>query len=154
VATKIDLMTTLCSAFGVFSAFGVAILTFFAAGTGLGKLRDWLVRREENRHMAAWRAVRRGDVLVWVVAGMVAFAVLVSGIGLFTSFFWLQAVSNGSHTASWAYTFAEIMFYMEAVIVTIISVVAVIGGAIAVLPVSPGGRRLKSAPSTRQAVEL
>jgi uncharacterized membrane protein YedE/YeeE len=46
--------------------------------------------------MAARRAARRGDVLIWLVAGVAAFAVLVSGIGLFTSFFWLQAVSNGS----------------------------------------------------------
>jgi uncharacterized membrane protein YedE/YeeE len=131
-------MTTLCSAFGVFSAFGVAILSFFAAGGGLGKISDWLVRRS-NTHMAARKAARRGDVLVWLVAGVVAFAVLVSGIGLFTSFFWLQAISNGSHTASWAYTSAEIMFYLEAVIITIISVVAVIGGAIAVLPTGQGG---------------
>jgi uncharacterized membrane protein YedE/YeeE len=105
--------------------------------------------------MGARRAARRGDVLIWLVAGVVAFAVLVSGIGLFTSFFWLQAVSNGSHTASWAYTFAEIMFYMEAVMVTIISVVAVMGGAFALLQVGQGGDvSNQPAPSTRQAVEL
>ena len=154
LATKIDFMTTLCSAFGVFSAFGVAILSFFAAGGGLGKLCDWLVTRGKT-HMAARRAARRGDVLVWLAAGVVAFTVLVSGICLFTSFFWLQAVSNGSHTASWAYTFAEIMFYMEAVIVTVISVVAVIGGAIAVLPGGLGADASNlPAPSPRQAVEL
>jgi hypothetical protein len=154
VATKLDLMTTLCGAFGVFSAFGVAILSFFAAGGGLGNLSGWLVKRGKT-HMAARRAARWGDALVWLVAGVVAFAVLVSGTGLFTSFFWLQAVSNGSHTASWAYTFAEIMFYMEAVIVTIISVVAVIGGAIAVMPDGEGGAAANQpAPATRQAVEL
>src|ERR1700690_2867029 len=91
-ATKLGLMTTLCGAFGVFSAFGVAILSFFAAGGGLGNLSGWLVKRGKT-HMAARRAARWGDALVWLVAGVVAFAVLVSGTGLFTSFFWLQAVS-------------------------------------------------------------
>jgi hypothetical protein len=55
------------------------------------------------------------------------------------SFFWLRAVANGSGSASkWAYTFADNMFYMEAVVITVISVVAVIGGAIAALPAGKG----------------
>jgi hypothetical protein len=148
LATKIDLMTTLCSAFGVFSAFGAAILAFFTAGGGLGRLRGWLVEREQ-KHMVRWRAVRRGQVLVWVVAGVVALAVIISGLGLFTSFFWLKAVANGSGPASrWAYTFADTMFFMEAVVVTFITVVAVIGGAIATLPPGKGRRRLKPASSS------
>lgn len=41
MATEVDLMTTLCSAFGVFSAFGVAILAFFTGGGGLQRLGGW-----------------------------------------------------------------------------------------------------------------
>ena len=123
-------MTTLCSAFGVFSAFGAAILAFFTAGGGLGRLSNWVAQRANPR----W-----GDALVWLVAGVVALAVIISGLGLFTSFFWLRAVANGSGPASrWAYTFADNMFYLEAVVITVISVVAVIGGAIAALPAGKG----------------
>lgn len=137
--TKIDLMTTLCSAFGVFSAFGAAILAFFTAGGGLRRLRTWLTQREEKHHMERRKALGRGKALVWLVAGVVALTVLISGLGLFTSFFWLRAAANGSgHASRWAYTFADTMFYIEAVLVTVITVVAVIGGAIAALP--PGER--------------
>jgi hypothetical protein len=139
MTTKIDLMTTLCSAFGVFSAFGAAILAFFTAGGGLRRLRDWLVGREK-KHMVARRAVRRGQVLVCLVACVIALAVIISGLGLFTSFFWLRAVANGSgHASRWAYTFADTMFFFEAVVVTVITVVAVIAGAIAALPPGKGG---------------
>lgn len=130
MTTKIDLMTTLCGAFGVFSAFGVAILAFFAAGGGLGRLSVWVAKRKSR----GW-----GDALVWLVAGVVALVVIISGLGLFTSFFWLQAVANGSgHASRWAYTFADTMFFMEAVVITVITVVAVIGGAIAALPPGQG----------------
>ena len=147
MATKIDLMTTLCSAFGVFSAFGVAILAVFTAGGGLGRLSGWVAQRENLR----W-----GEAFVWLVAGVVALVVLISGIGLFTSFFWLRAVANGSGQASrWAYTFADTMFYMEAVLVTVITVVAVIGGAIATLPHGKGSDAPNQpARPTEQAVEL
>ena len=155
MATKIDLMTTLCSAFGVFSAFGVAILAFFTAGGGLGRLRTWVAQREEEHHIEQLKAVRWGEALVWLVAGVVALTVLISGIGLVTSFLWLRAVANGSGQASkLAYTFADTMFYIEAVLVTVITVVAVIAGAIAALP--PGKRRDASNQPARpagQAVE-
>jgi hypothetical protein len=138
VPTKIDLMTTLCSAFGVFSAFGAAILAFFSGGGGLGRLRTWLTQREEK--LGPLRAVRRGDALVWLVAGAVGLTVLISGAGLLTSFLWLKAAANGSgHASRWAYTFADNMFYVEAVLVTVITVVAVIGGAIAALARGKGG---------------
>ena len=61
MATKADVMTTLCSAFGVFTAFGAAILAFFTAGTGLGRLSKWMADREKR---LLW-----GDTLVWLVAG-------------------------------------------------------------------------------------
>ena len=48
MATKADVMTTLCSAFGVFTAFGAAILAFFTSGTGLGRLRKWIVGSREE----------------------------------------------------------------------------------------------------------
>ena len=155
MATKIDLMTTLCSAFGVFTAFGAAILAFFTAGGGLQRISNWLVGREK-KHLEVRRAARRGNVLVWLVAGVVAFAVIISGLGLFTSFFWLQAVANGSgHASRWAYTFADTMFYMEAVVVTVITVVAVIGAAIAALPDGQGGDASdQPARPTGQAVKL
>ncbi len=131
MATKADVMTTLCSAFGVFTAFGAAILAFFTAGTGLGRLSKWMADREKR---LLW-----GDTLVWLVAGVVALAVIISGAGLITSFIWLRAAANGSgHAASWAYTFAEDMFFTEAVIITVITVVAVMGTAFAVLPDGKG----------------
>ena len=90
-----------------------------------------------------------GDAVVWLVAGVVALAVIISGLGLFTSFFWLRAAANGSgHAPRWAYTFAETMFYMEAVVITAITVVAVIATAIAALPEWPRWRRSKSASSS------
>jgi hypothetical protein len=139
-------MTTLCSAFGVFSAFGAAILAFFTAGGAFGKLSDWVARHGKLR----W-----GDALVWLIAGVLALAVIISGVGLFTSFFWLQAVANGSgHASRWAYTFADNMFFMEAVVVTVITLVAVIGGAIAALPSGKGSNASKQpVPATGQAVE-
>jgi hypothetical protein len=87
MATRIDVMTTLCSAFGVFSAFGVAILVFFAGGGGLQRISSWLVRRAEARAgpgdaEADGKAMLRGAVLVWAVAGMVALTVIISGAGL------------------------------------------------------------------------
>jgi hypothetical protein len=138
MATKIDVMTTLCSAFGVFSAFGVAILAFFTAGGGLQRISSWLVRRREaNTSDAepARKAMLRGDALVWLVAGVVALTVIISGVGLFTSFFWLVAVAHGAlYLPSWSYECAQDMFYTEAVIVTVITVVAIIGTAFAALP--------------------
>jgi uncharacterized membrane protein len=131
VASKADVMTTLCSAFGVFSAFGAAILAFFTAGTGLGRLSKWMADRQKNQ---LW-----GNVLVWLVAGVVALAVIISGLGLLTSFIWLRASANGAGQASsGAYTFAEDMFFTEAVIITVITVIAVIGTAIAALPGGKG----------------
>jgi phosphatidylglycerophosphate synthase len=80
-----------------------------------------------------------GNVLVWVVAGVVALAVIISGLGLLTSFIWLRAAANGSgHASRGAYTFAEDMFFTEAVIITVITLVAVIGTAIAVFPGGKG----------------
>lgn len=137
---KSDVMTTICSAFGVFSAFGVAILAFFTAGGGLQRISAWLVRREEakakpNATEADGKAALRGDVLVWLVAGVVIVVVIISGVGLFTSFFWLVAgASVPPHVQSWAYNCAEVMFYIEAVVITVITVVAVIGAALAALP--------------------
>ena len=61
MATKIDLMTTLCSAFGVFSAFGVAILAFFTAGGGLGRLSNWVAQRENLR----WGMRSSGWLQAW-----------------------------------------------------------------------------------------
>jgi uncharacterized membrane protein YedE/YeeE len=138
MATRIDVMTTLCSAFGVFSAFGVAILAFFTAGGGLQRISSWLVRRREaktNGTEPAHKAILRGDALVWLVAGVVALTVIISGVGLFTSFFWLVAVAHGAlYLPSWSYECAEDMFYTEAVVVTVITVVAIIGTALAALP--------------------
>jgi hypothetical protein len=138
MATKIDVMTTLCSAFGVFSAFGVAILAFFTAGGGLQRISSWLVRRREDRTNGAepaQKAVLRGHALVWLVAGVVALTVIISGVGLFTSFFWLVAVAHGTlYLPSWSYECAQDMFYTEAVVVTVITVVAIIGTALAALP--------------------
>jgi hypothetical protein len=140
MGTKIDVMTTLCSAFGVFSAFGVAILAFFTAGGGLQRISSWLVRRKAERAQSdnadvKKKAMLRGDLVVWLVASLVALVVLVSGIGLFTSFFWLVAVAHGAGSLpKWSYTCAEDMFYTEAVVVTAITVVAIIGTALAALP--------------------
>lgn len=145
VGTKIDLMTTLCSAFGVFSAFGAAILAFFTAGGACENL---------SARVAKHKNLRWGDALVWLIAGVVALAVIISGLGLFTSFFWLQAVANGSgHASRWAYTFADNMFFMEAVVVTVITVVAVIGGAIAALPPGKCSDASTASPATGQAVK-
>jgi hypothetical protein len=133
-------MTTLCSAFGVFSAFGVAILAFFTAGGGLQRMSAWLVRRgkensESNDTETEGEAAGRGGALVWLVAGVVALTVIISGVGLFTSFLWLVNVANGpGHVPKWAYKCAEVMFYIEAVLITVITVVAVIGSAFAALP--------------------
>jgi hypothetical protein len=154
MATKVDVMTTLCSAFGVFSAFGVAILAFFTGGGGLQRISSWLVRRREAKAgpdsvEADGKAVLRGDVLVWAIAGVVAVTVIISGIGLFTSFYWLVAVANGTvHTPSWSYECAQDMFYGEAVIVTVITVIAIIGTALAALPnfKTAGPRNSKPAP--------
>jgi hypothetical protein len=138
MATKIDVMTTLCSAFGVFSAFGVAILAFFTAGGGLQRISSWLVRRRQARDNGAeakGKAMLRGDLLVWLVACVVALTVIISGVGLFTSFFWLVAVAHGAvYLPSWSYECAQDMFYTEAVVVTVITVVAIIGTALAALP--------------------
>jgi hypothetical protein len=138
MGTKIDVMTTLCSAFGVFSAFGVAILAFFTAGGGLQRISSWLVRRHEaktNGADPAQKAALRGDALVWLVAGVVALTVIISGVGLFTSFFWLVAVAHGTLALpSWSYACAEDMFYAEAVVITVVTVTAIIGTAVAALP--------------------
>lgn len=138
MATKIDVMTTLCSAFGVFSAFGVAILAFFTAGGGLQRISLWLVRRRQARDNgteAKGKAMLRGDLIVWLVACVVALTVIISGVGLFTSFFWLVAVAHGAvYLPSWSYECAQDMFYTEAVVVTVITVVAIIGTALAALP--------------------
>jgi heme/copper-type cytochrome/quinol oxidase subunit 2 len=145
VAAKIDLMTTLCSAFGVFSAFGAAILVFLTTGGGLGRLSGWVAKHENQ-----WW----GDAFVWLVAGAVALAVIISGLGLFTSFFWLRAVANGSgHASRWAYTFADNMFFTEAVVVTVITVVAVIGTAIAALPGGKGSDTSNQPAPVGQAAE-
>jgi hypothetical protein len=157
MATKVDLMTTLCCAFGVFSAFGVAILAFFTGGGGLQRLGGWLVEREtKSKDMPANKAMRRGDALVWLLAGVISLTVIISGLGLFTRFFWLQAVAGGSgHASRWAYTFADNMFYLEAIVITVITVTAVIAAALSVLP-SGEGAEAASQPAhpAGQAAEL
>jgi hypothetical protein len=144
-STKIDLMTTLCGAFGVFSAFGAAILAFFTAGGGLQRITGLLERRAQkkaksgSKSTAHW-ATLSGPLVVWLIAGVIALAVIISGVGLFTSFFWLRAAAAGAGPASkWAYDFAEDMFYVESIVITIVTVAAVIGAAIATLPVPEGG---------------
>jgi hypothetical protein len=140
MATRVDVMTTLCTAFGVFSAFGVAILAFFTGGGGLQRISEWLVRREEARARsgsaeADGKVVVWGNLVVWLATCVVALTVLISGVGLFTSFFWLVAVAHGgSYLPSWSYACAEDMFYAEAVAITVVTVVAVIGSALATLP--------------------
>ncbi|MFI5064575.1 MAG: hypothetical protein ACHP9Z_11440 [Streptosporangiales bacterium] len=75
-----------------------------------------------------------------MAAGIIALAVIISGVGLFTSFFWLKAGAAGAGPASrWAYDSAEDMFYFESIVITVVTVVAVIGAAIAALPVAAGG---------------
>jgi hypothetical protein len=157
MATKIDVMTTLCSAFGVFSAFGVAILAFFTAGGGLQRISSWLVRRREARASGAGspgRAMLGGDLVVWLVACVVALVVIISGVGLFTSFFWLVAVAHGAvYLPSWSYECAQDMFYTEAVVVTVITVVAIVGTAVAALPNSKTTALVKGAPAERDVRE-
>jgi hypothetical protein len=52
---RTDVTVTLCSAFGVFSAFGAAILAFFTAGGGLQRISAWLVRRGQVKAAPAGR---------------------------------------------------------------------------------------------------
>jgi hypothetical protein len=143
MTTKTDVMITLCSAFGVFSAFGAAILAFFTAGGGLQRISSWLVRRGQAKTApdsaeSNGNTLLRGSVLVWLVAAVVALTVIINGTGLFTSFFWLVAAGDGAkHEPSWAYVCAEDMFYIEAVVISAITVVAIIGSALAALP-DPG----------------
>jgi hypothetical protein len=128
----------------VFSAFGVAILAFFTAGGGLQRISGLLEARARKKagrpgtSAARWAALS-GPLVVWVVAGVIALAVIISGVGLFTSFFWLKAVAAGAGPASrWAYDSAEDMFYFESIVITVVTVVAVIGAAVAALPVAAG----------------
>jgi hypothetical protein len=143
MVTKADLMTTLCSAFGVFSAFGAAILAFFTAGGGLQRITTLLASREQAEADGSTphkRAALSGAVVVWLIASVVAFAVLISGVGLFTSFFWLRAGAAGTGSASrWAYNLAVDMFYIDAVVITVVTLVAVLAAAMAVLPSSARG---------------
>lgn len=140
MATKSDVMVTLVSAFGVFSAFGAAILAFFTAGGGLQRISSSLVFREQDKikhgNMRAHRRLLlQGEALVWLIASVVAVTVIINGIGLFTSFFWLVASGNGdAHDPSWAYVCAEVMFYIEAVVISVITVIAVVGSALVALP--------------------
>jgi hypothetical protein len=144
-ASKLALMTTLCSAFGVFSAFGVAILAFFTGGGGLqrisGLLEDRARRKADSGERAAARwAALSGPLVVWLVTGVIALAVIVSGVGLFTSFFWLHSVAAGVGPASrWAYDSAENMFYFESILITVVTVFAVVAAALAALPAAGRG---------------
>ena len=144
-ASKLALMTTLCGAFGVFSAFGVAILAFFTGGGGLQRISGLLEARARKKAdagdgpAARWAALS-APLVVWLVAGVIALAVIVSGVGLFTSFFWLHSVAAGVGPASrWAYDSAENMFYFESILITVVTVFAVVAAAIAALPVPAGG---------------
>ncbi len=141
-ASKLSLMTTLCGAFGVFSAFGVAILAFFTGGGGLQRISALLAARAEKKAQpgvkstARWAALS-GPLVVWLVAGIVTLAVIVSGVGLFTSFYWLHSVAAGvGPAARWAYDAAENMFYFESILITVVTVFAVVVAAIAALPVA------------------
>lgn len=76
-----------------------------------------------------------------MAVGIIALAVIISGVGLFTSFCWLKAGAAGAGPASrWAYDSAEDMFYFESIVITVVTVVAVIGAAIAALPVAADGK--------------
>jgi NhaP-type Na+/H+ and K+/H+ antiporter len=149
MATRTDVMVTLCSAFGVFSAFGAAILAFFTAGGGLQRISAWLVRRGQAK--AGRTSLRRGQAVVWIIAAVVALTVIVNGTGLFTSFFWLVAAGNRDlHQPSWAYDSAEGMFYIEAVVISLITVVAVIGSALAALPNAAARGTASFGPAVRR----
>jgi len=153
-------MTTLCGAFGVFSAFGVAILAFFTGGGGLQRISGLLEARAQQkadsvgRPAARWAALS-GPAVVWLVAGVIALAVIVSGVGLFTSFFWLHSVAAGVGPASrWAYDSAENMFYFESILITVVTVFAVVAAALAALPAAEHGDSAhQERTSVGQAVE-
>jgi hypothetical protein len=90
--------------------------------------------------------VQRGEALVWLVTAVVTLTVIINGIGLFASFFWLVASGNGdAHPPSWAYACAEDMFYVVAVDISVITAIAVVGSALAALPSSRVAMRLQRA---------
>jgi len=140
-------MVALVASFGVFSAFGAAILAFFTAGGGLQRVSDWFIDHEKGKAgpdpaAADERAIQRGRALVWLVAAVVTLTVIINGIGLFASFFWLVASGNGdAHAPGWAYTCAEDMFYIVTVDISLVTVIAVIGSALVALPGSRAATR-------------
>lgn len=151
MASKADVMVALVTSFGVFSAFGAAILAFFTVGGGLQRISNWFISHQEeragsDRAEADEQAVQRGKALVWLVTAVVTLTVIVNGIGLFASFFWLVASGNGDAQApSWAYACAEDMFYIVAVGISVITAIAVVGSALAALPSSRTAGHLQRA---------
>jgi hypothetical protein len=134
MVTHEDLITVLFSAFAGFTAFGAAIGGFLAAGGGVQDAifkwtqhgLDEVAAKRKAGKLASERQVRRAMWLashrvlaLWLMAAFISLVVLASGLGLFTSFWWLYT------GAAWSYRGAIYLFEAETVALTVVTLSAV-----------------------------
>jgi hypothetical protein len=134
MVTHEDLIAALFSAFAGFTAFGVAVGGFLAAGGGIQHaVFDWTqhgldeveakkaagkLTSERQIRRATWLANHR-VVALWLMAVFIFLVVLVSGFGLFISFWWLYT------GAGWSYRGAIYLFEAETIALTVVTLSAV-----------------------------
>ena len=129
-----DLMIALFSAFASFSAFGAAIGGFLATGGGIQTaIYRWKAHGleevdqkvnkgklvGETRIRRAKRFAKLRPLWFWVVAVLIGLVALASGLGLFSSFWWLYTGTG------WAIKGTVYLFEFVAVSLTLVTVLAV-----------------------------
>ncbi|MGD0377093.1 MAG: hypothetical protein ABSB01_21230 [Streptosporangiaceae bacterium] len=150
-------MTTLLGAFATFSAFGVAVAAYLAAGGSFQKAADWwkwhgiqeaLGETGKKQKRGLKQANRRPGFVIGPAAAVISLVVLASGVGLLFCFLWLRANVGGSaHGWGWTYPWAVDLFEAEAVALTIVTLAAVIIAAVSSVFPSPESADDKGNPA-------
>jgi hypothetical protein len=138
------LVSALFTTFATFTAFGAAIAGFVAAGVVVQTLASWWAQHgktevlKESVDTAAgynapkWirkklkDAAKRSPRTIVIAGVFIGLVVLISGVGLMFSFAWLDAYSHGSVAEmKWAYFWVILLFWLEAGLLTLATLLAV-----------------------------
>jgi hypothetical protein len=136
-----SLVTALFAAFATFTAFGAAVAGFVAAGGAVQTLTSWWTQHSDvepgekppsPRGVARLLKIRQWSAraAIIVVTLIILAVILISGAGLVLCFIWLDAFSHGSAAGvPGIYSAIILLFWIEALLLTVATVVAVLAAA-------------------------
>jgi hypothetical protein len=137
IAEQEALVSTLLTVFATFTAFGAAVVGFLAAGGVVqtlasgwaehGKAEALAKRKAKEQRKGLKRARLRSPATIWLAGIFIGLVVVISSLGLIFSFVWLDAYPHGSvANVNWAYVWVIRLFWVEAFLLTLATVFAVV----------------------------